>query len=31
MGVWGRILLLGVALFVAVEIEKAVLRRWDAK
>jgi magnesium-transporting ATPase (P-type) len=26
---WWRILLFGVVLFVAVEIEKAVLRRWD--
>jgi magnesium-transporting ATPase (P-type) len=28
---WWRILLFGVALFVAVEIEKAGLRRWDAR
>ncbi|MDO8262986.1 MAG: cation-transporting P-type ATPase [Gallionella sp.] len=28
---WWRILLFGVVLFVAVEIEKAVLRRWDEK
>jgi len=28
---WWRILLFGVALFVAVETEKAVLRRWGEK